>query len=612
MTLNQGTNNKTESWSRKRILFVFLIVCTLAFVFAVQLEWVPDFEFHSPSSTKPSNNVLHDDTPHKIPSNIPTSLQPSKSDSTADTDNNNSQQENETVKPADEIQLNGNKEHDPFITMFPPRPPGEDEKFLAYLPHSGFHNQLISLENALQLAVYLNRTLLLPPLYLSHKLQYIVWKEPSILFRQWSDRNRTNVEYCRDIDPTTWPPKTRKEREAMTEEEKKIDRECSFYHSWTITPWTYFFNLPKLLKGVVGVAGQTEPIRVFSRPEISLAWLEEHLNLKDPSKDIYLVNDPSRYSYRIVDDSEKDYGINPGTETDDDRALTEGLTSQQIAYLSRYDSELLLTDLQQRPEKVLHFGSLFASDRVEALSENHKALKVYIADAMDLWNQVIMDATDLAEKQIARWAKQSGRAAPGFLGLHFRTEDGDFQKMAPRNLRRIESWLQEMIKQDRKYLDRTEESDTNTTPMSPESPTTEETPAQTQPGPDVNDEKVVPTFLEHCMGSPPESPMIFMATDVHHPRESPLLQEYLERFPCTMFLSDFTEPVVLLNQIHNPVDGVRMLPYMVALMDANMASKGRDFLGTDKSTFTSYIMNHLWPKYHPGRTLEIPLNILVP
>lgn len=40
----------------------------------------------------------------------------------------------------------------------------DEERFLGYLPHSGFHNQRISLQNAMVLACYLNRTLLLPPI----------------------------------------------------------------------------------------------------------------------------------------------------------------------------------------------------------------------------------------------------------------------------------------------------------------------------------------------------------------------------------------------------------------------------------------------------------------
>lgn len=41
----------------------------------------------------------------------------------------------------------------------PQRTIDADEKFLGYLPHSGFHNQRMALQNAMVLATYLNRTL---------------------------------------------------------------------------------------------------------------------------------------------------------------------------------------------------------------------------------------------------------------------------------------------------------------------------------------------------------------------------------------------------------------------------------------------------------------------
>ncbi|KAF9348468.1 hypothetical protein BGX26_000124 [Mortierella sp. AD094] len=588
-------------------------VCALTFVLAAQLKWVPNLGFSSSPAT------LHKGSSH-ISASSQLALPPpstfssfsenndnqndeanSKGDindnsSPKDDTNNQYEHDSVTTSPAPEkepLQLDGNKEHNPFITMFPPRPAAEGEKFLAYLPHSGLHNQLITLENSLRLAAYLNRTLLLPPLYLSHKRQALVWKEPPILLGQWADRNRTGVDYCRDIDPSTWPHKTRKQREAMTEQERKTERECLFYHAWTSTPWTYFYDIPKILSGIVGVGGQKDPIRVFSRPVMSLDWLEEHLNIKDPSTDIYFINDTSRYAYSIVDDSERDYGVKPGTET-------EGLTHTEVGYVSRYENELLLTDLQRRPEKVLHFGSLFATDRVEARSEKHKALKSYISHGMDLWNQAILDATDLAEKQMNEWSIRTKRAAPEFLGVHFRTEDGIFERLAPKSLQRIVAWLGEMVKQDLRYLNGTEESEITPTLISLESP-----PNHNPSTVIIDGQEAVPTFLERCMGSPPESPMIFMATDVHQPRHAPLLREFLDQYPCTMFLSDFPESVAILDQIHNPVDGVHMLPYMIALMDANLAAKGREFQGTDKSTFTAYIMNHLWPEYHPERVAEV-------
>ncbi|KAF9159116.1 hypothetical protein BGX20_003087, partial [Mortierella sp. AD010] len=489
------------------------------------LKWVPNLSFHYPSSTP---------TPNKDSSRNPASSS-SSSISTSIPGNDDNQNDSK----AGSLQLDGNKEHDPFITMFPPRPVAEGEKFLAYLPHSGLHNQLISLENALRLAAHLNRTLLLPPLYLSHKRNTIPWKEPPILLDSWAERNKTGLEYCRDIDPSTWPPKTKEQRQAMTEEEKKTERECLLYHAWTITPWTYFYNIPKILTGVVGVGGQEEPIRVFNRPVMSLEWLEEHLDIKDPSTEVYFFNDTSRYAYRIMDDSETDYGVMPEIDEED--------MTRSMKYALRYESSLFLTDLQRRPEKVLHFGSLFAADRVEARSEKHQALQLYISREMNLWNQAIVDATNSAEKQMEEWSIQTKRAAPDFLGVHFRTEDGGFEKLAPKNLRRIAAWLGEMEKQDLKYVNRTEGSETTTVPESSpdQDPSTVTTEVQ----------EVVPTFLERCMGSPPESPMIFMATDVHKPRHAPLLHEFLDQYPCTMFLSDFPEAVEILDQIHNTADG---------------------------------------------------------
>ncbi|KAG0376520.1 hypothetical protein BGX24_007627 [Mortierella sp. AD032] len=502
--------------------------------------------------------------------------------------------------------------------MFPPRPPEEGERFLAYLPHSGFHNQLITLENALRLAVSLNRTLLLPPLYLSQKKQALVWKEPPVLLKQWSDRNRTGVDYCRTIEPATWPRKSRKQREAMTEQERKTEHECRFYHLWTTTPWTYFYDIPKLLSDIVSVGGETTPIRVFSRPVITMEWLKEHLHVQDLQKDMYFFNDTSRYEYLIKDDSEVDYGVKP---EDEDPSST---IPETTATSGKFSKHLLLTDLQRRPEKILHFGSLFATDRFEARSQRQKDLKLYISKGMDLWNQAIMDATRIAEEQIDTWSKKTGRLAPGFLGVHLRTEDGIFEKGAPMNLQRIASWLGEMVKQDRqRYLTlstrrrRRADSDAAPVPVHATQPTSQSAEAQQAPAlpqaaapapsafipipssaTSTNDDAIL-TFLERCQSSPPESPMIFMATDVHQPRSAPLLQDFLVQFPCTMFLSDFRESDALLEKIRNPVDNVLMWPYMVALMDANLAAKGRLFQGTDRSTFTSYIYNHLWPEYHP-------------
>ncbi|KAF9307891.1 hypothetical protein BG003_011921 [Podila horticola] len=542
----------------------------LLFVFAVQIEWVPHLNYFSSSDDTPDTFNQHDNSSSSPSPSPSTSLSPSPSSPTED-------------QP---LQLNGNKEHNPFLTMFPPRPPMDQERFLAYVPHSGFHNQLITLENALRLAAMLNRTLLLPPLHMSHKRQALVWKEPPVLFQQWAERNRTDVGYCRDHNPLLLPAPTRKQLRAMTEQQRKELAQCTFYHQWTVAPWTYFYDIPKILTGVVGVGGQTDPIRVFGRPNMSLTWLEEHLQVKDPITEIYFFNDTNRYEYRIADDS----------ETSD--------TKDVGGWSGRYSHTVALSSLLARPERILHFGSLFATDRVEASSPNHRALKSYISHNMDLWNQDILDATRLAEQQIEEWRSATKRSAPGFLGAHLRTADGIFERLVPTNLGRIMIWLQEMTKLDQTLASNEKRRSILRKRQDPLAKVLSKSnkPISTSTSSKVKRQDprdTVPTFLERCTGAPEESPLVFLSTDVHRPREDPALTELLDQFPCTMFLSDFEASLQILEKIQNPIDGVYMLPYMIALMDANLAAKGRHFKGTERSTFSAYIMNHLWPSYHP-------------
>ncbi|KAG0046125.1 hypothetical protein BGZ83_008665 [Gryganskiella cystojenkinii] len=479
------------------------------------------------------------------------------------------------------LQLEGNKEHNPFVTMFPPRPPQHQERFLGYVPHSGFHNQRMTLETALRLAAHLNRTLLLPPLYLTKKKTNIAWQPYPGILGPWAQRTKIGLESCRDYDPTVLPPKTKKQLAAMSEEERARDQDCTFYHSWTTTPWTFIYDVPKVLTGCVGIGKQQDPIRVFDRTNMTMEWLQQTLNL-DLSKDVYQVPDTTRYDFQILDDSEYDYHKNPPPPGD------------KNTWGGRYNRTLLLSELQARPEQVLHFGSLFASDRLEARSESHLELRKYVLGAMDLWNQDILTATEMAEKRIEEWITLTKRMAPGYLGAHFRTEDGGFVKLAPQNLHKIMTWLRHMTRRDQqKYGDVDPAADPSTIGHPTAIPVKD---------PISRDENAEPlTFLQRCSEQPPELPLIFMATDIHQPRHSPLLKDYLNEFPCTMFLSDFPESVEILGKISNPADNIHMISYLIALMDANLAAKGREFVGTEKSTFSLYIMIHLWPEYHPGR-----------
>ncbi|KAF9173268.1 hypothetical protein BGX20_003659 [Mortierella sp. AD010] len=506
----------SKSPSRRRFIVVALITSAFLFLTAIQLGLGPLQRFNSDG--KYDDNSLES---HSLPPSSETKP-----------DVGSSQDE-------EPLQLEGNKEHDPFLTMFPERPAADQERFLAYLPHSGFHNQRMSLETALRLAVYLNRTLLLPPLYMCEKALNIPWGPTPGLLEKWKIRTREGVEYCKDYNMTGRPHPTPNElRSAL--ENPHVDRDlgCVAYHSWTTVPWTYFFDLPKVLVDVVHFpdANQTVPIRVFDRPNMTIPWLAERLGITDIEKEIYWIEDSARADYRILDDSEYDYRLYPESP-----------------------------------------------GRVEARSSAHIALASYIANALDIWNQGILDATKIAEAQIRTWINETNRAASGFLGAHLRTADGKFVQMTNSSLWRIVEWIRNVAGQDKQHSD---------DPI-----------LLARSGPTKRQEDV-PTFLDRCTGQPAGSPLVYLATDVHHPRSSPILSDFFDEFPCAMILSDFPESVNELDHIYNTVDNVHMLPYMIALMDANMAAKGRDFYGTENSTFSAYIAGHLWPRYHPGQSIS--------
>ncbi|KAI1309729.1 hypothetical protein EDD11_003981 [Mortierella claussenii] len=584
---------------RRRFLIVAAILTILIFLTLLGLEWSPRpgqysiFNQGSPldQSASPATATLAPTaTSTLIPGTEP-QRQPSElpSEEKQDNEQKTKDHQNQPSQPNHGNQYDDS--HSQFLTMFPPRPLAGQERFLGYLPHSGFHNQRMALETAIRLAVYLNRTLLLPPLYMCEKAFNIGWMNEKLLLDRWTHRTRKGAEFCRDVDVKQLLSRTnftlQEMQMALNQEIRSQDMECRLYFGWTTTPWTYFYDIPKLLEGMAansgGLPGQTEAVRVFDRPDLSLAWLKEHLGImedagEEPAQDsqVYWINDRVRFDYRILDDSEYDYRLHPEPPMPVDPAV----------WKSRYNRTILLSDLQARPERLLHFGSLFGIERVEARSDMHQTLQQYITDNMFIWNKDILNATQLALDQIEKWSKATGRAVLGFLGVHLRTIDGSFVHLVNQNLNRMEFWIEKAVEQDQMAL--------NTT-LSPNR-------RRTTLGRRQENVPVPPTFLDLCMGQPPDSPLIFLATDVHHPRESPLLTEYFQKYPCTMILSDFPESVDLLDGIKNPVDNIHMLPYLIALMDANMAAHGRLFHGTEASTFSLYITNHLWPRYHPGQT----------
>ncbi|TFY53570.1 hypothetical protein EVG20_g10056, partial [Dentipellis fragilis] len=147
--------------------------------------------------------------------------------------------------------------------------PSRTERYLAYLPHSGFHNQRIALENALTLAHILNRTLVIPPVRLGTPIPYDNFTATYLALA-----NSSKNAHCTQQDPPV--------------------SDCATYAHYTHVAWPWLVNLTSL-----------RPFHRFvHHTDLSYAWLQHlHSPSSNPSGSLALstVPDTHTYTYRFVD-----------------------------------------------------------------------------------------------------------------------------------------------------------------------------------------------------------------------------------------------------------------------------------------------------------------------
>ncbi|CAO3565293.1 unnamed protein product [Mortierella alpina] len=418
-----------------------------------------------------------------------------------------------------------------------PRPSYDpNERYLAYLPHSGFHNQRITLENGLLLAKYLNRTLLIPPVFLGPATE---WRLFDILLRRIMLQTKRGLEHCGRI-PKGDP----------------LPAECLNYYSWTTVEWDFFYDMERIRK--------EQPWK--HRPDHSFAWMEAQLGI-DRKKDVYIIEDRAHYDYQIYD--------NPNSATPLNTA--------------RYLRKVELKELADRPERVLHMGSLFATGRVLAELPEHKAYQQFLRRTMILSTPILVKTSD------AIVSKLGGLGT--FVGLHLRVGDGMFVEPAPDN---IENMFQNLVNITgitpiANYQALTTTSAVVAAPETEHAKTGGSPPLQTRASLERLD------FAE-CRARMTEGgkyTIIYIATDGVYPRRNILFRKLFAHFPCIFTLDDFSEHLQELKEMKN-TDGVGLSKDLIPMVDAVVSAKGRYFMGTPKSTFSTYVSKQLHPAYIEG------------
>ena len=211
-----------------------------------------------------------------------------------------------------------------------------NERLLSYLPHSGFHNQRIALENALVLARLLNRTLLVPPIRFGRRA--IPYRNLTVL-RRALDANYT-AYLCQISENAPNQSNTAAAQGALLDF-STLPEGCALGKKWkpvtyTYLPWGWItdFDFIRHLQPT---------IQIFGNPR---SWLSFQLGLH--ANDILVIPDTSKYQYRFTDKIMLDPSLDRRTFTN-----------------ATYSEDITLSSLSDHPAKLIQLGSLFGSRRLE-------------------------------------------------------------------------------------------------------------------------------------------------------------------------------------------------------------------------------------------------------
>jgi hypothetical protein len=416
------------------------------------------------------------------------------------------------------------------------RPP--HDKYLSYLPHSGFHNQRIALENALVLAFALRRTLFVPPIRLAYKpIRYV---EFDTLVRHHELSSKVGLQHCPHVASYLSRP-----------------LECLDYSESSYLPWSWLVDLSAPL-------GHLPPIQL---PNISHRWLHTHFYLEE--SDIYSLKDYSPYQFQFLD-------------TKSDAPLKSDRYAQDI-----YFSDLLTVDA-----RLLQFGTLFGTSRLRLKDPTNLAYQRTVRQSMLFTNQELSQVADSIAVSLGGH----------YLAAHIRIGDGSFKFDAARTVKTIWwSLLQDVLGFSSAEICHLqgEFSGPGDFNCSQEFTCTGNCSLLATVS-DLPFRVSRPTcrFPGHPEG-PYEllNIPLYVATDVRQPESDHAFHLLRRTFPCIFFLTDFPRHVQQLGSLISPYDGVRLQPFLLPFIDAMVAAKALAFVGTQGSTFSKFVTT-LWHFYH--------------
>ncbi|KAI9489393.1 hypothetical protein BDB00DRAFT_843225 [Zychaea mexicana] len=451
--------------------------------------------------------------------------------------------------------------------------PTSDEKYLTYLPYSRFSNQRSTLLNAALLAKYLNRTLIVPPMFLGSANG---WSPAPGLYRVLA--NMTDDQFqdrCFDVEGNVIP-------EEPVWQGEEVAFGCYNFTTYAMLPWSWATDLHRLTRSEdEGGLG----INIMERSDMSLVALQKELDL--PEEELYLMQDNTRYQWHIY---EKD---------GDPRNL-------------RYQYEISLRELDGIQQRLLHFYGIFGYDRLELDSDESDEYRLRIEQALIFRHPAIGEASamilgqllngiekeeselvplDPYQAQEKEDQEQEEYELPRFVAAHVRAGDGVFLKKLKDRVPEFVHQIWDIMTGNETTTDDLIGSTNKINATQPTVPRHKLFPLPKAPY-ELRKELSqmdLATRLSECAKR--NEMVLYVATDAETPRQNKELKPIIDAFPCTFFMDDFPRDWrIPLTNVRSPLDPKKDLTeYLVMFVDATLCSWAERFVGTRTSTFSNYI-----------------------
>ncbi|KAF9989522.1 hypothetical protein BGZ75_006069 [Mortierella antarctica] len=319
--------------------------------------------------------------------------------------------------------------------------------------------------------------------------------------------------------------------------------------------------------------------------------------------DVLFFDDANLYDYRFTEDPK---------------------SAESKRTRSKYLEEFTVDWLAQRPERLIHLGSIFGSGRVIIETLQSKAWLQMIRDHLILRTDILQTTSQrIVDKIRGRHHDRANENEPlvqdpldaaGFVGVHIRMSDGHFSLSARDTIENIRQELMWQMGITDGHQPRENNASDSRLPSSDEMgsrrPKRHErfsigttaaaiSRARAPPLQQFEQQHTFPRPFAEEPGrrSNGRFTPIYLATDAHHPRSNPIFDRLFDTFECVFTLDDFAEDLEELRRFRNPEDGTLMTKFLIPMVDAMVVAKAGAFFGTPASTFSTYIQKQLRPAY---------------